>query len=111
MTFRIRITQVALNMLQSITDRRIREQIRSRIDGLAQEPEKQGKSLTGSLSGYRSLRAVGQRYRIIYRVDHDQVVVLVVAVGLRRAGSRQDIYALAQKLFRLRLLNPPDDGS
>lgn len=33
--------------------------IRGRIDGLAEEPEKQGKPLTGELAGYRSLRAAG----------------------------------------------------
>ncbi len=53
-------------MLEAIQDRRVRDKIRDRIDGLAQEPEKQGKPLTGELTGYRSLRAVGQRYRVIY---------------------------------------------
>jgi mRNA interferase RelE/StbE len=106
-TYTITIAPTALQMLQRITDRRVRASIRTRIDNLTQDPDKQGKPLTGPLAGYRSLRAVGQRYRIIYRIEHDQVVVLVVAIGLRREGSRQDIYALAQKLFRQRLLDPP----
>ena len=78
--------------------------IRDRIDGLAQEPEKQGKPLTGELTGYRSLRAVGQRYRVIYRIEQGKVLVLVMALGIRMEGSGKDIYALAQKLLRLRLL-------
>ena len=91
-------------MLESLRDRRVRETIEKRIDALAEDPEKQGSALLGELSGYRSIRAVGQRYRVIYRVEHDRVIVLVVAVGIRRAGTRSDIYELARKLFRLRLL-------
>ncbi len=75
-----------------------------RIDGLAEEPEKQGKPLTGELTGYRSLHAVGQRYRIIYRIEEGKVLVLVMALGIRKEGSGKDIYALARKLLRLRLL-------
>ena len=91
-------------MLETIQDRRVRDKIRDRIDGLAEEPEKQGKPLTGELTGYRSLRAVGQRYRIIYRIEEGKVFVLVMALGIRREGSGKDIYVLAQKLLRLRLL-------
>lgn len=91
-------------MLEAIQDRRVRDKIRDRIDGLAEEPEKQGKPLTGELTGYRSLRAVGQRYRIIYRIEEGKVLVLVMALGIRKEGSGKDIYALARKLLRLRLL-------
>ena len=91
-------------MLEAIQDRRVRDKIRDRIDGLVEEPEKQGKPLTGELTGYRSLRAVGQRYRIIYRIEEGKVLVLVMALGIRKEGSGKDIYVLAQKLLRLRLL-------
>ncbi len=67
-----------------------------RIDKLKTDPEKQGKPLLDKLKAYRSLRAVGQRYRIIYKVEVDKVVVLVVGVGLRKEG---DIYALIEKLL------------
>ena len=91
-------------MLEAVQDRRVRDKIRDRIDGLAEEPEKQGKPLTGELTGYWSLRAVGQRYRIIYRIVEGKVLVLVMALGIRKEGSWKDIYVLAQKLLRLRLL-------
>lgn len=107
MSYRILIAPSALKMLGAIADRRVREKIRDRIDGLAHEPEKQGKALAGELAGYRSIRAVGQRYRIIYEVKAAEVIVLVVAVGLRKGGSRQDIYNLAKKILRLRLWEPP----
>ena len=104
MTYRIIIEPTALKTLSDIADRRIQEAIRDRIDALAHEPEQQGKPLTGELRGYRSLRAVGQRYRIVYRVERSQVVVLMVAVGIRKEGDRHDVYRLAQKLLRLRLI-------
>ena len=102
MDYSIRITGNATQMLTSIRDRRIRRLLASRIDRLANEPDRQGRPLGGELTGQRSCRAVGQRYRIIYRID--QFVVVVVAVGLRRAGDRNDVYALAERLARLGLL-------
>ena len=107
MTWRIGLTPTASAMLAAIQDHRVREKIRDRIDGLAVEPEKQGKPLTGELAGYRSLRTVGQRYRIIYRIMKEEVLVLVVGLGIRKKGSKRDIYSLARKLLRLRLLEPP----
>ena len=103
--YRVVLTATAGSMLAAIKDRRIQEQIRDRIDGLAHDPHLQGKPLLGELTGYRSLRAAAQRYRIIYRVHLGRVEVLVVAIGLRREGNREDIYRLAQRLLRLRLLD------
>ncbi len=79
-------------MLTAVKDRRHQRLLNERIEGLRQEPEKQGKPLEGEFREFRSLRAVGQRYRIIYRVEGVEVRVYVVAVGLRREGSREDIY-------------------
>jgi mRNA interferase RelE/StbE len=59
-----------------------------------------GKPLVGELAGFRSVRAVGQRYRIVYRVEHQEVTVLVVAAGRRRSGDKKDIYELARELLR-----------
>ena len=104
MRWQVGLTPYARIMLEKIQARRVRDKIRDRIDGLAEEPEKQGKPLTGELTGYRSLRAVGQRYRIIYRIEEGKVLVLVMALGIRKEESGKDIYVLAQKLLRLRLL-------
>ena len=105
MSWRISITPTAMCMLTGISDRRIREKIVAVIDRLVEEPEKQGKSMLGELAGFRSIRAVGQRYRIIYTLNGDEIVVMVVAVGIRRDKARDDIYNLAKKLLRLGLLN------
>jgi mRNA interferase RelE/StbE len=53
------------------------------------------------------VRTAGQRYRILYRVEAATVIVLVVAVGIRKEADRKDIYALAQKMIRLGLIEPP----
>jgi mRNA interferase RelE/StbE len=105
MKWRIVVTPTALKMLSSISDRRVREKIVSVIDRLTDEPDKQGKPLVGELAGLRSIRAVGQRYRVVYRLVNEQVVVTVVAVAIRRDGAKDDIYQLAKKLIKLRLLD------
>lgn len=105
MKWKILLTPTAFKLLADISDRRIREKIGQVIDRLADDPEKQGKALLGELAGFRSIRAVGQRNRIIYQIRGNEIVVVIVAVGIRRDGARDDIYNLAKKLFRLRLLS------
>jgi mRNA interferase RelE/StbE len=104
-SWRILLTPTAVKLLAEISDRRIREQICAVIDRLTEDPEKQGKALLGELAEFRSIRAAGQRYRIIYQIRDNEIVVVIVAVGIRRDGAKNDIYNLAKKLFRLRLLS------
>jgi len=92
-------------MPEGISDQRVCELIVERAEKLADEPERQGKALLGELMGLRSLRSSGQRYRIIYKVNRGRVLVLIVAVGIRKQGSRRDVYELAQKLLRARLVD------
>lgn len=97
--YQIEITPLALEMLVAVKDRREQEKLRDRIDRLKVEPEKQGKALTDNLSGFRSIRAIGQRYRIVYKVDRDKVVVVVVGLGRRKDGDKKDIYAILENLL------------
>ena len=97
--YHLEITCLALKMLAEVNDQRHRQGLINRIEKLKSEPEKQGKPLANTFKGYRSVRAVGQRYRIIYRVDRNQVVVFVVGVGLRRQGDREDIYSILERLL------------
>jgi mRNA interferase RelE/StbE len=96
-------TETAVRMLSRVGDRRIQQQLFDVSKRLEVDPEKQGKPLREGLMGFRSLRAVGQRYRILYSLDTGGRIVHVVAAGLRRAGAGDDVYALAQKLVRLGL--------
>lgn len=99
-------TATAGTLLGEITDRRVRQLIFDTTKRLEHEPGKQGAPLTRDLAGFRDLRAAGQRYRVLYRVEESQRVVHVVAVGLRREGSRDDIYELAKRLLRIGLIEP-----
>ena len=89
----------------TIRDRRIQEGLKTSLERLEYEPEKQGKPLSDELAGFRSIRAVGQRYRILYKLEEEQVIVAVVALGIRKAGDKKDVYELAKKLARLGLLD------
>lgn len=97
-THRIEFTPKAVEMLEGVRDRRERELLLERIEALVQDPELQGKALVGELRGYRSVRAVGQRYRIVYRVQRGEVLVLVVGVGRRQAGNKRDVYEQLERL-------------
>ena len=104
MKWQVIMLPIAEKLLADIGDRRVRESISKRIDALADDPEKQGKPMIDELRGYRSIRAVGQRYRILYRVEAERVIVVVVALGIRKEGDKKDVYELAKKLVRLGLL-------
>jgi mRNA interferase RelE/StbE len=102
--WKIVITPTALKMIKGISDARTRSRIAEVIDRLAEDPDRQGKPLVAELSGFRSIRAVGQRYRIIYKIIKKQVVVVIVAAGIRKEGHKKDIYQLAKKLLKLKLV-------
>lgn len=104
MAYRIQITPTTLKALEAISDRRERAAIVRRIDALAEEPGLQGKALRGELAGLLSVRAAGQRYRVVYQTDEEQLRVLVYLVGVRKEGSHHDVYALAQRLIRRGLI-------
>jgi mRNA interferase RelE/StbE len=105
MRWHIKLTLPALKQLAAIKDTRVRESISRRINALENDPERQGKPLSDELTGYYSIRAVGQRYRILYKLEAEQVIVVVVALGIRKQGDKKDVYALAKKLARLGLLD------
>ena len=107
--WKVIIMPAAKKHLATIRDRRIQEGLKTSLRRLEYEPEKQGKPLSDELAGYRSIRAVGQRYRILYKPEEDQVIVVVVALGIRKAGDKKDVYELAKKLARLGLLDPDSE--
>jgi mRNA interferase RelE/StbE len=99
--YTVKWTETASKLLSEISDQRVRRLLYTRAGQLSHSPEQQVKPLLGELAGFRSLRAVGQKYRIIYRVERQEVVV---AVGRRKHGDARDVYALARKLLRQGLL-------
>jgi len=69
---------------------------------LKESPQKQGKALSGDLGRYRSLHTAG-RYRVVYEVKANEVTVIVVAAGIRKEGSRIDVYETLKKMLRSKL--------
>lgn len=102
MKYSVRISKEALKQLEDITDRRIRQEIFDRIKELANDPGNQGKPLKNELAGLRSIRVANQRFRVIYEVQIEQVIVIVVAVGIRKEGDKADIYRKAALLIGIK---------
>jgi mRNA interferase RelE/StbE len=101
--YKILITDTCLALIKKISDKNIQRRILKRIEGLSEEPDKQGKMLLKDLSGFRSIHAAG-RYRIIYKVDKQTVIVYILAAGIRKQGDKKDIYKIAKKLLDAGLL-------
>ena len=104
MKYRIRITDTCLTLIENIPDKKIQGAILKRIKELAHDPEKQGKRLVKNLSGFRSMHAAG-RYRIIYKIQEKEVIIYVLAAGIRKEGDKKDIYKIAKKLLDAGLLD------
>ena len=77
--YSVRIKRSAVKALARIP-RHDRVRIVDAIDGLAEQPHA-GTALKGGLRGLRRLRVGG--YRVVYEVQDDALVVLVVRVAPR----------------------------
>ncbi len=108
MKYKVLITDTCLALLEKIPDKKIRRRILNRIEGLSDEPDKQGKMLVKDLSGFRSIHAAG-RYRIIYKIDKQTVIIYLLAAGIRKQGDKKDIYEIAKKLLTAGLLDLETD--
>ena len=83
MTYSLRIKESAAKELRALP-KADRLRIIAAIDGLVQNPH-QGAQLKGSSTGLRRIR-VGT-YRVIFEVQNEALVVLVV-----RVGHQRDVY-------------------
>jgi len=102
--YKIKITKTAAENLQNI-DKKTLGQILNKIESLKEEPNLLGKQLKEPLKEFRSVRAAGQRYRIIYKVVENQIIVIILAVGIRKDGDKKDIYELIKKYIKTGLIN------
>ena len=101
--YRIKLTAIASENIKKL-DVNAQRQVLNKIEGLKEEPLLLGKALQGSLKEFRTIRAAGQRYRIIYKVVELEVIVIIVAVGIRKEGDKKDIYELMKKYIKAGLL-------
>ncbi len=100
-----------------ILPQKVRRGILQKADELAEcsNPESAYKPLGGSLVGYR--RFAYARYRAIFQVREDRVCngdvhwhveIVFIAVGKRKARAKDDIYRLAEKIAKYRILDIAD---
>ena len=107
--YQVILTAQAGQLFAEIKDRREQQLLLARLEKLKHEPEKQGKALSEELTGYRSIRAVGQRYRIIYQIVEDKVLVVVVGIGRRKEGDKRDVYTVTMRLLVDMMLESESD--
>ncbi len=78
--YRVEIRRQAVKVLSRI-DRRDRRRIQQAIDGLAENPRPAESKKLRSRDGWRLRVGV---YRILYRIEKERLLVLVVKIGHRR---------------------------
>ena len=82
-------------------DNKTKEKIKAKcLQVLTHEPQLAGEPLRPPLQNYRKL-VVFNNYRVVYRVQKTEVIVFVLAVGIRR-----DLEVYETALRRLRKMNP-----
>jgi mRNA interferase RelE/StbE len=101
--YKIKLTKIAAENITAI-EKSARTQILAKIESLKDNPLLLGKYLKGPLKEYRSIRAAEQRYRIVYKVIEEDIIVIVITVGIRKDGDKKDIYELMKKLIKTNLL-------
>ena len=85
MTYEIEIARPARKQLKKL-DTEVRRRIARRIDGLAKEPRPEGVVKLTDVSPPLYRVREGQ-YRILFTIDDDKLIVLVV-----RIGHRSEVY-------------------
>jgi mRNA interferase RelE/StbE len=90
-----------LTVFQTIRDDRLQTLDRCRQRYAEAQQKKVAEHFRCQIPFYVSLRAVGQRYRIIYRIEREKPMVWVIALGIRKEGSKRNIYTLAKKLLKI----------
>jgi mRNA interferase RelE/StbE len=102
--YEIKLTKIAAQNLGKF-DPGTSRHILAKLESLKAEPVLMGKALEGPLKEFRSVRAAGQRYRIIYKIIDEEVIVIVIAVGVRKEGDKKDIYQLMKKYLKTGLID------
>ena len=88
--FELRFTSDAAADIKAL-DGSVRNQLRKVLEKkLAADPEGYGLPLRGSLVGYWKHQF--GNHRVVYRIYHQQNIVVVCAIGVRKQGDAEDIY-------------------
>jgi len=97
MTYRIKVHKKVLTEDSKHFDEKTKEKIKKKCkELLTKNPEDVGEPLRFELQGYRKLKIFND-YRIIYRVHKEDVLVFILAVGIRRD---REVYEEALKRLK-----------
>ena len=82
--YSIKLHKEVLTVDSKKFDEKTKNKIKTKcLELLSYHPDKVGEPLRGSHHGYRKLKIYSD-YRVVYRVDKQEVIVFVLAVGIRR---------------------------
>ena len=90
MAYRLLYSETSREQIRSLHPD-IKSSIKAQIQSIKNNPYS-GKPLEKELSGYHSLRT--KRFRVIYKIDHDQKIIQIHYVG-----HRKDVYELFRELL------------
>ncbi len=86
MTYRLEIAAIAKRQFKQLPDD-VQSRLRAKIESLASCPRPHG---SRKLIGYQDVyRIRAGRYRVIYSVDDEKVIVLILKLGHRRGVYRR----------------------
>jgi mRNA interferase RelE/StbE len=83
--YRVFVKPSAVREIEGIAEKKQRQQIVARIEGLADDPRPLG---CEKLTGREQYRVWQGAYRIVYAIEDDRLVVYVVKIGHRSSVYR-----------------------
>lgn len=92
MTYKLEFLPSALKEWEKL-GHTVREQIKKKLRERLEAPKVQADAL-GDMPGHYKIKLRASGYRLVYRVEDERVVVVVVAVGKRERGA---VYQSASK--------------
>lgn len=85
-SYRLFIKRSAARELESVGSKKDRRRLVARIRALADDPRPPG---CQKLSGAEKYRVRQGRYRIVYSIEDDRLIVIVVRIAHRREAYRR----------------------
>jgi mRNA interferase RelE/StbE len=99
--YNIYLTDEAVAMFKSL-DGSSKKILQKAIRKLAISPEL-GKPLVDELVGFRSWKI--SRFRIVYKIFHEKISIVLIGVGIRKEKDKKDIYRILKTLIKTGLLD------
>ncbi|GLO64205.1 mRNA interferase RelE [Vibrio sp. MACH09] len=93
MTYKLKFDRKAKKAFDKLHEP-VKSQFKAKLRELLSHPHIEGSALRGKLSGCYKIKLRTSGYRLIYKVEEGELIVLVLAIGKR---ERNDAYLKAEK--------------